>query len=94
MEEYQVYDGIFALLRDEGHLGARGRSSISLNRSAETTRRPEKKQIFVTSFNLFKKALAHDKICRKIWPPREQILVIADEVDVSWCVEGLRADPL
>lgn len=29
----------------------------------------------------FKKALTYDKICRKIRPHREHILVIADEVD-------------
>eukprot|EP00980_Cylindrotheca_fusiformis_P003809 scaffold839_cov138-Cylindrotheca_fusiformis.AAC.4 len=39
------------------------------------------KQIFVTSFNSFKKALTYDAICQKVWPVREQILVVADEVD-------------
>jgi hypothetical protein len=39
------------------------------------------KQVFVTSFNSFKKALTHDPICAKIWPHREHILVVADEVD-------------
>ena len=39
------------------------------------------KQIFVTSFNQFKRALTDDRICRKVWPYREHILVVADEVD-------------
>jgi len=40
-----------------------------------------KKQIFVTSFNQFKKSLTYDSICAKVYPHRERILVIADEVD-------------
>jgi len=39
------------------------------------------KKIFVTSFNQFKKALTYDKICDKVRPHRQKILVIADEVD-------------
>lgn len=39
------------------------------------------KQIFVTSFNLFKKALTYDAICAKLRPYREGVLVVADEVD-------------
>lgn len=39
------------------------------------------KQIFVTSFNQFKKALTYDKICSKVRPNRGKILVVADEVD-------------
>ena len=39
------------------------------------------KKIFVTSFNQFKKALTHDNICRKVWPERNRILVVTDEVD-------------
>jgi hypothetical protein len=39
------------------------------------------KQIFVASFNSFKKALTYDVICHKVWPAREHFLVIADEVD-------------
>jgi hypothetical protein len=39
------------------------------------------KQIFVASFNSFKKALTYDSICQKVWPAREHILVVADEVD-------------
>src|SRR5210317_1840022 len=43
--------------------------------------RPERKTIFVTSFNQFKKALTYDKICSKVRPHREQTLVVCDEVD-------------
>jgi len=39
------------------------------------------KQIFVTSFNQFKKALTYDSICAKVRPHREHMLVVADEVD-------------
>lgn len=39
------------------------------------------KKIFVASFNSFKKALTYDSICQKVWPHREEILVVADEVD-------------
>ena len=39
------------------------------------------KKIFVTSFNQLKKALTSDAICRKVRPYRENILVVADEVD-------------
>lgn len=39
------------------------------------------KQIFVTSFNQFKKSLTVDSICKKVYPHRGRILVIADEVD-------------
>ena len=39
------------------------------------------KQIFVTSFNQFKRALTYDKICNKVQPYREHMLVVADEVD-------------
>lgn len=42
---------------------------------------PERKTIFVTSFNQFKKALTYDKICSKVRPYREQTLVVCDEVD-------------
>jgi hypothetical protein len=64
-EEYRVYDDIFALLHRSVRLG--GGSPM--------------KQIFVTSFNQFKKALTNDIICDKVRPHREHILVIADEVD-------------
>ena len=37
--------------------------------------RPKMKQIFITSFNQFKKALTYDAICAKIQPHREDILV-------------------
>ena len=64
-EEYRIYDDIFALLSKRVTLG--GPTLM--------------KQIFVTSFNHFKKALTHDGICAKIRPFREQILVVADEID-------------
>ena len=62
-ERYKVYDDIFALLHREVDFqeGRRGRL----------------KQIFVTSFNQFKKALTYESICQKVWPAREQILVVS-----------------
>ena len=39
------------------------------------------KQIFITSFNQFKKALTYDEICAKVQPHRQHILVVVDEVD-------------
>ena len=39
------------------------------------------KQIFVTSFNCFKKALTFDEICAKVRPYRDRMLVLVDEVD-------------
>jgi hypothetical protein len=79
-EEYRVYDDIFALLHDRVQLGdAPVFSRFSINRPAP--RPPHMKQIFVTSFNQFKKALTYDAICAKIWPHRDHILVVADEVD-------------
>jgi hypothetical protein len=78
-DEYRVYDDIFALLDDDVVLDPAPPRRYSLSRG------PSKpcitKQIFVTSFNLFKKALTYDKICKKVRPFREQVLVIADEVD-------------
>ena len=38
------------------------------------------KKIFVTSFNLFKKALTYDVICKKVYHHRKHFLIIADEV--------------
>lgn len=64
-EEYRIYDDIFALLSKRVTLG--GTAPM--------------KQIFVTSFNQFKKALTYDSICAKVRPFREQILVVADEID-------------
>ena len=37
----------------------------------------------MTTFNLFKKALTYDKICRKMRPHREHVLVVCDEVDAG-----------
>lgn len=59
-DEYRVHDDIFALLHDEVTLGT---STTGYSRQS-TGQRPTK-QIFVTSFNLFKKALTDDIICRK-----------------------------
>lgn len=70
-EEYRVYDDIFALMNDSTQLGSENRNS----------RNPIRKNIFVTSFNQFKKAFTYDKICRKVMPHRDHFLVVADEVD-------------
>lgn len=68
-QDYRVFDDILSLLHDHVELGS-------------TKKQPKgRKQIFVTSFNQFKKALTFDKICKKIRPHREHILVVADEVD-------------
>lgn len=78
-DEYRVYDDIFALLHDDVKLGSGGGQN---NRYFTGPSKPRvKKQIFVTSFNLFKKALTVDKICKKVFPYREHVLVVADEVD-------------
>jgi hypothetical protein len=69
-EEYRVYDDIFALLHKNVTLGTGTASS-----------KPQMKQVFVTSFNQLKKVLTYDTICAKVKPFREQILVVADEVD-------------
>ena len=78
-EEYRVYDDIFALLHDNVQLrtAATKRFSHGFTKAVHTPM----KQIFVTSFNLFKKALTYDRICDKVWPHREHILVVLDEVD-------------
>lgn len=67
-EEYRVFDDIFALMHRTVQLG-------SIQRGAPS------KQIFVTSFNQLKKALTYDSICAKVFPRREHILVVSDEVD-------------
>ena len=64
-QDYRVYDDLMVLLSNKK------RAVLGQNM----------KHIFVTSFNQFKKALTYDKICRKIRPHREQILVVVDEVD-------------
>ena len=82
-DEYRVYDDIFALLHDDVDLdpAPRRRYTHYSSRSRSPPKPDVTKQIFVTSFNLFKKALTYDKICKKVRPYREQILVVADEVD-------------
>ena len=74
-DEYRVYDDIFALLHDNVQLGP------TQNRYGQERKSKVTKQIFVTSFNLFKKALTVEKICKKVRPYRENVLVVADEVD-------------
>ena len=66
-QEYRIHDDILTLLNKSVLLGDEQRKPM--------------KQIFVTSFNQFKKALTYDKICKKIMPHREHILIVADEVD-------------
>ena len=75
-EEYRVYDDIFALLHDDVFL-SRGNPKRHLSGSMTSSR--HMKQIFITSFNQFKKALTYDEICAKVQPHRERILVVADE---------------
>jgi len=75
-DEYRVYDDIFALL----HEAVTFKSAPPRYYVGEA-RSQIKKQIFVTSFNAFKKALTYDKICRKVWAHREHMLVVTDEVD-------------
>lgn len=70
-EEYRVYDDIFALMNDNVQLGS----------GSQTARNRIRKNIFVTSFNQFKKAFTYDKICHKVMPHRDHFLVVADEVD-------------
>ena len=79
-EEYRVYDDIFALLNDNVQLGNYP-SYKRYNHGGSKRPTPQIKQIFVTSFNQFKKALTYDSICEKIGPHRQHILVVADEVD-------------
>ena len=58
-QEYRVYDDIFTLLHPQVQLGS--------ERGSHSQPRPMK-QIFVTSFNQFKKALTYDKICQvRVW---------------------------
>ncbi len=68
-QEYRIYDDILSLLHKDVCFGV------------NQCRSQPMKQIFVTSFNQFKKALTYEKICKKIRPHREHILVVADEVD-------------
>jgi len=76
-DEYRVYDDIFALLHDDVTLGGATPAARFSSRPA----RPLLKQIFITSFNAFKKALTYDAICAKVRPAREGVLVVVDEVD-------------
>ena len=76
--DYRIYDDIFALLHDEVQLG---NNQMKRGFSGNHRPRPQMKQIFITSFNQFKKALTYDKICAKVQPHRERMLVVVDEVD-------------
>ena len=76
-QDYRIYDDIFALLHDDVQLKGGGKRAFN---GASVDRAPMK-QIFVTSFNSFKKALTFDEICQKVRPHRERILVVVDEVD-------------
>eukprot|EP00930_Biecheleria_cincta_P037281 TRINITY_DN25573_c0_g1_i1.p1 TRINITY_DN25573_c0_g1~~TRINITY_DN25573_c0_g1_i1.p1 ORF type:complete len:2388 (+),score=410.29 TRINITY_DN25573_c0_g1_i1:162-7325(+) len=67
-QEYRIYDDIFALLHLQTQLASRASDTPM-------------KQIFITSFNQFKKALTNDDICAKVLPHRERFLVVVDEVD-------------
>ena len=78
-EEYRVYDDIFALLHDDVQLKAA--TPTKRAHSGSMMGRAPMKQIFITSFNQFKKALTYDKICDKVRPNREHMLLVIDEVD-------------
>ncbi len=84
-QEYRVHDDIMALLHDDVQLvpNASGRFGIQRHSTlgGSGSRGPPMKQIFITSFNQFKKALTYDEICAKVRPHREHFLVVVDEVD-------------
>jgi hypothetical protein len=80
-EEYRVYDDIFALLHDNVQLGTTRVTKRSMYDRHKQPPPRGMKQIFITSFNSFKKALTNDTLCDKVWPNREKILVVVDEVD-------------
>jgi len=77
-EEYRIYDDIFALLNPKINISQRINKRFY---GADASQQPQMKQIFVTSFNQFKKALTYDEICQKIQPYRQRVLVLVDEVD-------------
>ncbi|CAE8670279.1 unnamed protein product [Polarella glacialis] len=76
-EEYRIYDDIFALLHESVQLGDASKRA----HSGSAKPQPRMKQIFITSFNQFKKALTYDEICTKVHAHRERVLVVLDEVD-------------
>lgn len=90
-DEYRVHDDIFALLHDDVEIGpptghyrsGRGRfgAAGAGSSAAARVRAASMKRIFVTSFNQFKRALTYDVICEKLFPFRERVLVLCDEVD-------------
>ncbi len=70
-QEYRVYDDIMALLHEDVQLGPRGAPGGSRNgngSSGSVRGAPPMKQIFISSFNQFKKALTYDDICAKVRP--------------------------
>ena len=77
-EEYRIHDNIFALLNDRVQLCPQQKRD---RYGGPVVNVPIIKQIFVTSFNTFKKALTNDTICTKVRPNRKNILVVTDEVD-------------
>jgi len=86
-DEYRVYDDIFALLHHDVQLhgGSSSAAAAPYKRFShggpKAAAKAPVKQIFVTSFNSFKKALTYDAICAKIGPKREHVLIVVDEVD-------------
>ena len=80
-DEYRVYDDVFALLHDDVDLRPRGSSKRFAHGGSKASPRGPGKSIFITSFNQFKKALTYDAICAKVWPMRDRVLVLVDEVD-------------
>ena len=79
-QEYRVYDDIMALLHDDVQLGSREaavpRYGSGGNGGAGVGSVPPMKQIFISSFNQFKKALTYDSICAKVRPA---CLVVGDD---------------
>ena len=78
-QEYRIYDDIFALLHRDVQLSHGAQKGF--RKYFDSDSEPPLKQIFVTSFHNFKKALTYDEICAKIQPYKDQVLVIVDEVD-------------
>ena len=62
------YDDIFALLHDDVQLRTTTPTKRAHSGTAVSQPRAQMKQIFITSFNAFKKALTYDAICAKVRP--------------------------
>ena len=80
-QEYRVYDDIMALLHEDVQLVPNATGRFGLQRPAAGGAARPMKQIFISSFNQFKKALTYDEICAKVRPHREHFLIVVDEVD-------------